>query len=58
MKNNSRFLQKIIWVSHEKPTSYMILVEIDKDSEIPIGTSIIRVPERYLFAFRYHLILN
>jgi len=55
MKNNSRFLQKIIWVSHEKPTSYMILVEIDKDSEIPIGTSIIRVPERYLFAFRYHL---
>ena len=60
MKQKTRFQQQIIWTDHEKPIEYMILVEVDDETEIPIRTIIVRtpVPQRYLPALRCHIILN
>lgn len=55
---DTRFLQKTFWVNGEKPKEYMVLVEVDNQSEMPIGTTLVRVPEVETFAFKYHLILN
>jgi len=58
-KNKTRFLQKSFW-SHpdDNPKEYMILIEIDNESELPIGTLIVSVPPRFLLALKYHVILN
>lgn len=58
MKNKTRFLQKKIWVDSEKPLEYMVLIEIDNETELPIGTSMVKCPKQYLQAFRCYTILN
>jgi len=59
MKRNTKFLQQMVYIyKGEDPIEYMIIVEYDAITSLPIRTYIVEVPLQYLAFFKYHFILN
>lgn len=59
MKAKSKFLQQMVYIyKGEDPIEYMIIVEYDAITSLPIRTYIVEVPLQYLAYFKYHFILN
>jgi len=59
MKARRKFLQQMVYIyKGEDPIEYMIIVEYDAITSLPIRTYIVEVPLQYLAFFKYHFILN
>ncbi len=59
MKRNTKFLQQMVYIYRgEDPIEYMVIVEYDAITSLPIRTYIVEVPLQYLAFFKYHFILN
>ena len=59
MKSGRKFLQQMVYIYRgEDPSEYMVIVEYDAITSLPIRTYIVEVPLQYLAFFKYHFILN
>ena len=59
MKARCKFLQQMVYIYRgEDPIEYMVIVEYDAITSLPIRTYIVEVPLQYLAYFKYHFILN
>ncbi len=59
MKAECKFLQQMVYIyKGEDPIEYMVIVEYDAITSLPIRTYIVEVPLQYLAFFKYHFILN
>jgi len=59
MNGKTKFLQQMVYIyKGEDPIEYMIIVEYDAITSLPIRTYIVEVPLQYLAYFKYHFILN
>ncbi len=59
MKRNTKFLQQMVYIYRgEDPIEYMVIVEYDAITSLPIRTYIVEVPLQYLAFFKYQFILN
>ncbi len=57
--NNIKFLQQKVFIyKGEDPVEYMIIIEYDAITSLPIHTYIVQVPQKYLAFFKYHFISN
>jgi len=57
--NNIKFLQQKVFIyKGEDPVEYMIIIEYDTITSLPIHTYIVQVPQQYLAFFKYHFISN
>jgi hypothetical protein len=59
MAAEHKFLQQKIYIyKGEDPIEYMIIIEYDAITSLPIHTYIVPVPQQYLGFFKYHFISN
>ena len=59
MATERKFLQQKIYIyKGEDPIEYMVIIEYDAITSLPIRTYIVEVPLQYLAYFKYHFILN
>ncbi len=57
--NKSKFTQKSFWTFHANDNrEFLILIELDAETDLPISTSIVPAPPRILLASKYSVILN
>jgi hypothetical protein len=59
MNGKTKFLQQMVYIyKGEDPIEYMIIVEYDAITSLPIRTYIVEVPLQHLGIFKYHFISN
>jgi len=59
MNTEHKFLQQKVFIyKGEDPVEYMVIIEYDAITSLPINTYIVQVPQQYLIFFKYHFILN
>jgi len=59
MKSEHKFLQQKIYIyKGEDPIEYMVIIEYDAITSLPVHTYIVQVPQQHLIFFKYHFISN
>lgn len=46
MQNNTRFIQHAFYTEYDRPTDYIVIIEIVND--IPVATYIVKVPVPFM----------